>query len=215
MQARHRRVERQGRQGFWGWIAGKDSWRAATTVTLNKGSAAWWIQDGMQALTHSTLYGTDIGLASPVVGVSGPSATMIVEPSSDPYSWTTKKRLFVFVTGLVIVLNSTLGSALPSGAIDFIAADFNITNQQQLVLPIPTYLIGYILGPMVFAPLSETYSRRPVMIWTFLGYTIFSLACAVAPNFAAIVIFRLLSGIFASSPTAVVGGLYADIFSDP
>ena len=115
----------------------------------------------------------------------------------------------------MIVLNSTLGSALPSGAINFIAADFNITNQQQLVLPITTYLIGYILGPILFAPLSETYGRRPVMIWTFLGYTIFSLACAVAPNFAAIVIFRLFAGIFASSPTAVVGGLYADIFSDP
>ncbi|KAE8365333.1 major facilitator superfamily domain-containing protein [Aspergillus caelatus] len=140
---------------------------------------------------------------------------MIVEPSPDPYSWTRKKKLFIFVTGLVIVLNSTLGSALPSGAIDFIAADFNITNQQQLVLPITTYLIGYILGPILFAPLSETYGRRPVMIWTFLGYTIFSLACAVAPNFAAIVIFRLFAGIFASSPTAVVGGLYADIFSDP
>lgn len=53
------------------------------------------------------------------------------------------------------------------------------------------------------------------MIWTFVGYTIFSLTYAVAPNFAAIVIFRLFSGIFASSPTAVVGGLYADIFSDP
>ncbi|KAE8343868.1 hypothetical protein BDV24DRAFT_172508 [Aspergillus arachidicola] len=148
-------------------------------------------------------------------GVSDHSAGMIVEPSPDPYSWTTKRKLFVFVTGLVIVLNSTLGSALPSGAINFIAADFNITNEQQLVLPITTYLIGYILGPMVFAPLSETYGRRPVMIWTFLGYTIFSLACAVGPKFAAIVIFKLFSGIFASSPTAVVGGLYADIFSDP
>ncbi|KAJ5604111.1 major facilitator superfamily domain-containing protein, partial [Penicillium hordei] len=126
-----------------------------------------------------------------------------------------KRKLFVFITGLVIVLNSTLGSALPSGAIDFIAADFGISNQQQLVLPITTYLIGYVLGPIIFGPLSETYGRRPVMIWTFAGYTIFSLACAVAPNFAAIVIFRLFSGIFASSPTAVVGGLYADIFSDP
>ena len=116
---------------------------------------------------------------------------------------------------MLTVLNSTLGSALPSGAMDFIAADFGITNQQQLVLPITTYLIGYVLGPILFGPLSETYGRRPVLVWTFAGYTIFSLACAVAPNFAAIVIFRLFAGTFASSPTTVVGGLYADIFSDP
>ncbi|KAJ5152117.1 major facilitator superfamily domain-containing protein [Penicillium capsulatum] len=140
---------------------------------------------------------------------------MIEESRLDPSSWPKKRKLFTFVTGLTIVLNSTLGSALPSGAIDSIAADFNITNEQQLVLPITTYLIGYILGPIIFAPLSETYGRRPVMLWTFAGYTIFTLACAVAPNFAAIVIFRLFSGIFGSSPTAVVGGIYADIFSDP
>lgn len=53
---------------------------------------------------------------------------MIEESSADPYGWTTVKKLFVFITGIVIVLNSTLGSALPSGAIDFIATDFGITN---------------------------------------------------------------------------------------
>lgn len=116
---------------------------------------------------------------------------------------------------MVIVLNSTLGSALPSGAIDFIAANFGIRNQHQLVLPITTYLIGCVLGPILFGPLSGKYGRRPVMIWTFVGYTIFSLACAVAPNFAAIVIFKLFSGIFAFSPTVVVGGMHVDIFPDP
>lgn len=45
-------------------------------------------------------------------------------------------------------------------------------------------------------------------------YNLQSRLCCCA-QFAAIVIFRLFSGIFASSPTAVVGGLYADIFSDP
>lgn len=61
-------------------------------------------------------------------GVSDHSASMIEESSPDPYGWTTVKKLFVFITGIVIVLNSTLGSALPSGAIDFIATDFGITN---------------------------------------------------------------------------------------
>lgn len=126
-----------------------------------------------------------------------------------------KKKLYVFVTGMVIVVNSTLGSAIPSGAVDVIATDFGIINAQKLALRITAYLVGYILGPILFGHLSETYGRRPIMLWTFAGYTIFTLACAVAPNFTSIVVFRLFAGIFASSPTAVVGGLYADIFSDP
>lgn len=41
------------------------------------------------------------------------------------------------------------------------------------------------------------------------------MACAVAPNWPSFLIFRLLCGISASSPIAVVGGLYADIYNDP
>lgn len=117
--------------------------------------------------------------------------------------------------GAIAVANSTLGSALPSGAVNFIADDFGITNKQQLTLPITCYLIGYVLGPVVFGPLSETYGRRPITLVTFAFYTIFTLACALAPTFAALVVFRLFAGVFASSPPAVTGGIYADIYSDP
>ena len=41
------------------------------------------------------------------------------------------------------------------------------------------------------------------------------MGCALAPNWPALLIFRLICGIMASSPIAVVGGLYADVFGDP
>ncbi|KAI2627563.1 major facilitator superfamily protein [Hypoxylon sp. NC1633] len=133
----------------------------------------------------------------------------------DPYTWSSQRKAFVFVVGAIAVANSTLGSALPSGAASFIAADFGVENEQLLILPITCYLIGYILGPIVFGPLSETYGRRPITLLTITFYTIFTLACALAPTFAALVVFRLFAGIFASSPPAVTGGIYADIYSDP
>jgi len=108
-----------------------------------------------------------------------------------------------------------MGSALPSNAIPFISARFHITSSYAEVLPISMYLIGYVLGPLLFGPLSETYGRKLIMTSSFLAYTIFTMACALAPNWAALLIFRLLSGINASSPIAVVGGMYADIYSDP
>lgn len=46
-------------------------------------------------------------------------------------------------------------------------------------------------------------------------YTVFTLGCALAPNFPALVIFRFLCGIGASAPISVVGGMYADILPDP
>lgn len=90
-----------------------------------------------------------------------------------------------------------------------------VTNQAQLVLPISLFITGYVLGPVVFAPLSETYGRREVMVISFVLFTIFTMACAVAPNWPFFLVFRLLCGITASSAIAVVGGLFADIYNDP
>ena len=135
--------------------------------------------------------------------------------SGNPYSWPKGKKVFVLVAGIISVTNSTLGSSLPSNAIGRIAPHFHVTNEQQLVLPVSLYLVGYVFGPVVFGPLSETYGRRAIMISTFVIFTLFTMACALAPNWPAFLVFRLICGFMASSPITVVGGLYADIFADP
>lgn len=53
------------------------------------------------------------------------------------------------------------------------------------------------------------------MTSTFVLFTIFTMACAVAPNFASLLIFRLITGMNASSPIAVTGAIYADLYDDP
>lgn len=126
-----------------------------------------------------------------------------------------RKKVFVVIAGLTTVMNSTLGSSLPAHAIPLIASDFHITNEQQLVLPISIYLAGYVLGPTLFGPISEQYGRKTAMVSTFVTYTLFTMACALAPNYSSFLIFRLICGITGGAPIAVVGGLYADIYDDP
>ena len=117
--------------------------------------------------------------------------------------------------GIIAVINSTLGSSLPSGAMSYIGPYFHVTDQAQLVLPISLFLVGYVLGPLAFGPLSESFGRRIIMVSSFVFFTIFTMACAVAPNWPAFLVFRLLSGVCASSAIAVVGGLFADVYNDP
>lgn len=133
---------------------------------------------------------------------------------------------------MIMVLNSTMGSALPSGTTAAVQKYWGIENESYLVLPVSIYLIGYILGPLIFAPLSEyviflprertstkvltecrSYGRKIIMICTFIMFTIFIMACALAPNYASYIIFRMLVGIGASTPMSVIGGIYADIYS--
>lgn len=113
------------------------------------------------------------------------------------------------------VMNSTIGSSICSNAIPQIAEEFNITNQQMLVLPISIFLIGYIVGPLIWGPSSEYFGRRRPLLIAFIGFMIFTLACAVSNSYASLLIFRLFNGMMASSPIATTGGLFADVHDDP
>ncbi|KAI9873408.1 MAG: hypothetical protein M1830_000445 [Pleopsidium flavum] len=159
------------------------------------------------------------GDLTPTSGSISPGSKTIISFShgdpENPINWSTRKKTVVILVGVVTVINSTLGSALPGGATQYLASYFHITSQEQLVLPISMYLVGYVFGPLLFGPLSETYGRKRIMMWTFSLFTIFTLACAVAPTWPTLLIFRLIVGIGAACPVSVVGGLYADILNDP
>ncbi|RSL80687.1 hypothetical protein CEP51_006405 [Fusarium floridanum] len=138
-----------------------------------------------------------------------------LDDPENPYNWSkSKKNLVLFYTA-VLVINSTMGSALPSLAIPNIVEDFGITSQAGKVLPISVYLIGYVFGPIIWGPLSEHFGRRDLSFATFGLFTAFTMACALAPNWPALLIFRFFCGAFASSPIAIVAGILADVYNDP
>ncbi|EFQ34217.1 major facilitator superfamily transporter [Colletotrichum graminicola M1.001] len=125
------------------------------------------------------------------------------------------RKLHIIVAGFTCTFNGNLGSSMPSGALDAISENFGVSSHIHLILLNSLFMCGYVLGPLLFGPLSEYIGRRPVLIGTYLGYLIFMLACAGAPNYPALLVFRLLSGINAAAPTTVIGGLYADILDNP
>ena len=121
------------------------------------------------------------------------------------------------MTATVIFMNFnvTLGSSLPSGASEVLNARFGVTSNLQTPLPVCLYLVGYVLGPIVFAPLSEFWGRRPVLLSSFALYTAFLLGGALVPSWPAFLFFRFLMGCGAAAPQTVSSGLFADIYSDP
>ncbi|CAG7989975.1 unnamed protein product [Penicillium olsonii] len=146
------------------------------------------------------------------------SKTIVSFGANDPenaVNWTTKRKFFVLASGVMQVMNSTIGSSICSNAIPEIAEEFNITNETLLVLPISIFLIGYILGPLLWGPSSEYFGRKPPLLIAYILFMIFTLACAVADSFASLLVFRLFNGMVASAPIATVGGLFADVHDDP
>ncbi|KAI9051392.1 hypothetical protein LZ554_004439 [Drepanopeziza brunnea f. sp. 'monogermtubi'] len=133
----------------------------------------------------------------------------------NPYNFSTARKVSIVLIGILVVINSTMGSSLPSNTLPVINERFNITSSYAQILPISVYLLGYVFGPLLFGPLSESYGRQVILISTFFGFTVFTMACALAPDYPSLLVFRLLTGINASSPVAVIGGVFADIYGDP
>ncbi|KAI1498080.1 major facilitator superfamily transporter [Biscogniauxia marginata] len=133
----------------------------------------------------------------------------------NPHNWSTGRKWYIMITTMLAVINSTMGSALPSMAIPYITAEWGITSETEKILPQSTYLIGYVFGPMLWGPLSEQIGRQKLTIGTCVVFMVWTMACALAPNWPAFLVFRFFSGAFASAPIAIVSGILADIYDDP
>lgn len=69
----------------------------------------------------------------------------------NPYNFSRPKKIFIVIACALLVMNSTIGSSIASGVADPTQEHFGITNGSLLVLPISIYLVGYVIGPLVFA----------------------------------------------------------------
>lgn len=90
-------------------------------------------------------------------------------------------------------------------------ADFNSTSSTLASLITSSYLLGYAFGPLVLAPLSEIYGRLLVYHTCNALFLIFNIACAVAPNLVALIVFRTFAGIAGSCPVTIGAGSIADM----
>jgi DHA1 family multidrug resistance protein-like MFS transporter len=74
-------------------------------------------------------------------------------------------------------------------------------------LGLAIYVVGYGVGPLIFAPLSEiaAIGRNWVYVPTFFLFVILSIPTAVVDNYAGLLVLRFLTGFF-GSPCLANGG---------
>ncbi|KAA1471222.1 MFS general substrate transporter [Dentipellis sp. KUC8613] len=130
----------------------------------------------------------------------------------NPYNWPSKRKWLITSQLALGTFTVSFASSSYSGGISFLRQDIPM-SEEVAVLGISLYVIGFALGPLLFAPLSEMFGRRRVFLCTFSIYTMFHMGGALAHNVVTIVITRLLAGISGSAPLTNAGGAIADIFT--
>ena len=99
----------------------------------------------------------------------------------------------------------TVGTSVYVPAIPLIMKNFNVTREIA-VLPLSLYTLGFTVGPIIAAPLSELYGRRPVYWTTLPLLLIFTAIAGASNNIVALIIFRFLAGMGGSGSLAVGAG---------
>ncbi|KAK7052542.1 MFS polyamine transporter [Favolaschia claudopus] len=130
----------------------------------------------------------------------------------DPREWRRFQKWYITIATAFLCMAVALGSSIITGDLQGPMKDLH-TSQEIINLTVTCFVIGFGIGPLALAPLSEVLGRRTIYILSMLFYFIFTLPGALAPNAATLVITRQIAGLAASAPICNVGGSIADVWS--
>ena len=102
-------------------------------------------------------------------------------------------------------------SSAYSGAVDQILTTFHV-GDEVATLGISLFVLGFAIGPLLWAPLSELYGRQILFFGTYAMLTAFNAGAAGSQNIQTLLILRFFAGAFGSSPLTNAGGVIADMF---
>ncbi|KAI4174698.1 MAG: hypothetical protein LQ346_008194 [Caloplaca aetnensis] len=129
----------------------------------------------------------------------------------DPRNWSRARKLTnVAIIALMAVL-SPLASSMFTPGIAQISADLHTTD--NVVVGATTGFVVFLgIGPLILAPLSETFGRRKLYLVCFSIFAVLQIPTALSPNVETLIALRSISGFFGSVGIANGGGTISDMF---
>ncbi|WRT64415.1 uncharacterized protein IL334_001347 [Kwoniella shivajii] len=134
------------------------------------------------------------------------------EPGEGPRYWSKGKKWLATMSTSLLCLTVALGSAMPTGDLPGTAEGLHVSDE-AIYLSITLFVVGFGVGPLVFAPMSEIIGRKPIYSISIFFYFIFTLPSCLAKNIGTMLVCRLLAGIASSAPMTNVGGTISDIWA--
>ncbi|CAK7900262.1 major facilitator superfamily multidrug transporter Nag3p [[Candida] anglica] len=121
------------------------------------------------------------------------------------------KWVYTFLLGIICFVVA-LGSAMVTGDLEGPRHTLGVSEEIIILASVTMFVLGFGIGPVIFAPISEEIGRKPIYVSTLGIAVIFIIPCAVANNIATLIVCRLIDGIAFSAPMCLIGGSLADIW---
>ncbi|KAJ2998458.1 hypothetical protein NUW58_g295 [Xylaria curta] len=133
------------------------------------------------------------------------------DDSENPINWSPKKIWSHVAIVSLLTFMVPLGATMFAPAIQKVMDDLGSTNEMLASLTVSVYILGWALGPLLLAPLSEVQGRLAIYTASNVLYVGFTVGCALAPSVEVLVLFRFLAGAVGSTPLTIGGGTISDV----
>ncbi|KAF2830100.1 MFS general substrate transporter [Ophiobolus disseminans] len=134
------------------------------------------------------------------------------EDPENPQNWTWSQKWVLMAWIAIMITISPTTSSLSAPGTGRTLDEFGVKSKTIGTLTTSIYVLGYAVGPLFLAPLSELYGRAPVINYSTLVFCAFLLGCALAPNMPGLIIMRLLAGIGGSAIVTIGSASIGDVF---
>ncbi|KAI0440559.1 major facilitator superfamily domain-containing protein [Xylaria telfairii] len=129
----------------------------------------------------------------------------------NPKNWSKAFKWYITMVVATTCFVVAFASSVVTPDIDGVASEFECSREVAL-LSITLFVVGFGIGPLAFAPLSEVYGRQVIYVSTLAIAVVFIIPCAVAKNIATLLVGRAIDGIAFSAPITIIGGTLADLW---
>jgi len=130
---------------------------------------------------------------------------------ANPQHWTLSKKLYHTFIPTSIAFLCPFGSSVYTPGHKQVMAEFNVSREIAL-LPFVFYLLGLSFGPVLAAPVSETFGRKVVYISALPVFAAFTIGAGFSNNITALIFCRFFAGLFSSPGLSIGTGTISDIW---
>ena len=108
-------------------------------------------------------------------------------------------------------MSRPLGATMFAPGVKQAMEEFHNFDDAVTSLAVSIYVLGWALGPLIFAPLSEAQGRWIVYSICNVLFVCFTIACATSTDLVMLIVFRFLAGAVGSTPLTIGGGTISDL----
>lgn len=122
----------------------------------------------------------------------------------NPMNWPSLRKWMIVWLLVITTLISSICSTAFEPALPALTSSLKSHSPALASFTVSAYTIGYVLGPLVVAPVSEIYGRIYVAFPAYLIFMLSLAVCGASESFALFIVFRVTMG-FAGNGFLLLG----------